>query len=83
MMITNPVKYKKLSDIKVGQVVEIKKLLTDSTIKRRLQDLGIIENSIIKCVLSSPSNDPIAYFVRGSVIALRKDISKNILVLEV
>ena len=42
--------------------------------------MGMIEGTTIECVLQSPLKDPIAYFVRGTLIALRKDDSKNIIV---
>lgn len=72
--------YKSLNDINIGEKVVVKEILSTGDIKRRLQDLGIIENTKIECVLKSPYNDPSAYLVRGTVIALRSEITKNILV---
>lgn len=50
-------------------------------IKRRILDLGMIKGTKIKPVLKSPSGDPIAYEVRGSIIAIRKEDSDKISVL--
>ena len=50
------------------------------TMRRRLLDLGIIEGTEIKPLYKSPSGNPTAYQVRGTVIALRSDISGKIMV---
>ena len=51
----------------------------DLTLKR-LMDLGIIKNTIIKAIHKSPSGNPTAYLVRGTVIALRNEDSQKITV---
>ena len=40
---------------------------------RRLLDLGFVPNTVVEAELRSPSGDPTAYRVRGSLIALRKE----------
>jgi len=40
--------------------------------RRRLMDLGILQGTVIKNEIVSAGGDPIAYRVRGAVIALRK-----------
>ncbi|MCI8482178.1 MAG: ferrous iron transport protein A [Clostridia bacterium] len=50
------------------------------TIRRRLLDLGIVKGTKILPVLKSPSGDPTAFLIRGSLIALRKDDANSILV---
>ncbi len=69
-----------LNKTKVGDIVKIVQINSEPSIKRRFQDLGIIKNSKLECVLKSPFNDPSAYLIRGTVIALREDDSKNIIV---
>jgi len=44
-----------------------------SGMRRRLQDIGLINGTIVQCVQKSPANDPIAYLIRGAVFALRRD----------
>lgn len=67
-----------LSDMRVGDKAIIKELNTNDNIKRRLLDLGLIKGTYIECVLESPFNDPLAYLIRGAVIAIRKEDSRNI-----
>lgn len=67
-----------LSEMKMGDKGIIKKLEVEENIKRRLLDLGLIEGTLIKCVLKSPFGDPLAYLVRGTVVAIRKEDGKNV-----
>ena len=67
-----------LSDMQIGDKGVIKKLNVNENIKRRLQDLGLIEETYIECILKSPFNDPSAYLIRGALIAIRKEDGKNI-----
>lgn len=69
-----------LDKISVGDKAKIVKINSDIEIKRRLLDLGIIPNSIIKSEFKSPFNDPVAYLIRGTTIALREEDAKNIVV---
>jgi DtxR family Mn-dependent transcriptional regulator len=41
--------------------------------RRRLLDLGILPGTIIQAEFTSPSGDPMAYRIRGALIALRKE----------
>jgi len=50
----------------------------NGNIKRRMLDLGIIEGTKIKPVLCSPLGDPTAYEVRGMMLSLREEDSRNI-----
>ncbi len=47
---------------------------------RRLTDLGLIEGTVVQCVQRSPAGDPIAYLIRGAVIALRRADASRIVV---
>lgn len=42
-------------------------------IEGRLRDIGFLEDEEIRCVNVSMLGDPIAYLIRGCVIALRRD----------
>lgn len=42
---------------------------------RRLLDLGLVEGAKIEPLYCSPSGGTRAYFLRGAVIALRKDVA--------
>lgn len=71
-----------LNNIKIGQNAVIKKMLNEEQMKRRLSDVGLIEGTTVCCVTRAPFGDPTAFGVRGAVIALREEDSKNILVEE-
>ncbi len=69
-----------LNNLKIGESGYIRKIFLEENIKRRLQELGFIDGTVIKCILKSPLNDPKAYFIKGTTIALRQEITENILV---
>ena len=69
-----------LTNLAVGQSAKIGRLDSQGGIRRRLQDIGLIEGTRVECVLKSPAADPIAYRVRGAVIALRNEDSDRITV---
>jgi DtxR family Mn-dependent transcriptional regulator len=48
--------------------------------RRRLLDLGVVPGTVIRSELSSMSGDPMAYRIRGAVIALRKAQADDILI---
>jgi DtxR family Mn-dependent transcriptional regulator len=48
--------------------------------RRRLLDLGVVEGTVIRAELRSLSGDPVAYRIRGAVIALRRAQARDILI---
>lgn len=69
-----------LADLKEGQLAKVVNIASTSPMRRRLQDLGVIEGTNILCLQKSPAGDPIAYFIRGAAIALRCEDSSSVLV---
>lgn len=69
-----------LNQLPLGKQCKVVKLLSDGLTRRRMLDLGLIDNTIIKALHKSPSGDPVAYLIRGAVIALRKETASTILV---
>ena len=67
-----------LSELRVGQTGTVLNIETTGSMRRRLLDLGIIEGTKIQCLHKSPSGNPVAYTIRGAVIALRTDDSEKI-----
>lgn len=59
----------------------IQELNCDGNIKRRLLDMGLVKGTNIKPILISPSKDPRAFEVRGSLIAIREEEAKRISVI--
>lgn len=60
-----------LTRLKPGQTAAVKALTAQGSMRRRLQDIGLIEGTLVECVGVSPLGDPSAYLIRGAVIALR------------
>lgn len=69
-----------LTDMETGDTAIVERLLSGSDMRRRLQDIGLIEGTCVECIMKSPGGDPIAYQIRGAVIALRKEDAENILI---
>lgn len=69
-----------LNELNVGNTGIVKMLLNNGLSRRRLLDLGIIPDTSISVERKSPSGNPIAYKIRGSVIALRNEEAKYIIV---
>ncbi len=46
--------------------------------RRRLLDLGLLPGTVVEAKMASPSGDPVAYRVRGAVIALRRSQADHI-----
>ena len=58
----------------------VKALFSTGSIRRRLLDIGLVENTEVECVGKSPLGDPCAYLIRGAVIAIRCEDGAKILV---
>lgn len=69
-----------LNDINPGERAKISRLLADGSIRRRLLDIGLIENTEVECLGRSPGGDPSAFLIRGAVIAIRAEDCGNILI---
>jgi DtxR family Mn-dependent transcriptional regulator len=48
--------------------------------RRRLLDLGLVPGTNIRCEFTSPFGSPRAYFLRGTLVALRREQADRILV---
>jgi ferrous iron transport protein A len=71
-----------LNFLPLGKKAKVKTLTSHGMIRRRMLDLGLISNTCIEALHKSPSGDPVAYQIRGAVIALRSEEASNILVKE-
>lgn len=70
----------KLAELKVGKKAKVLSVDANLNIKRRLQDIGLINGTTVECLYKSPLGDPKAFLIRGAVIALRYEDSSNILI---
>ena len=71
---------KRLNELFINEEGVIKKVVAPSNIKNRLIDIGFVKGTKIKKVLVSPGKDMVAYDIKGAVIAIRKDDTKEIIV---
>ena len=69
-----------LSELPIGSLGIVKKLAVKGAARRRMLDLGLILVTAVESLLKSPAGDPIAYRIRGAVIALRPEEAKKLLV---
>jgi DtxR family Mn-dependent transcriptional regulator len=69
-----------LADIRPGEAARVVRLADacQGPQRRRLLDLGVVPGTIVTAEFSSPGGDPIAYRIRGALIALRRVQAKLI-----
>lgn len=68
-----------LNNLNPGQHGTVQSLNCTGSMRRRLQDIGLIENTRVECIGKSPFGDPKAFLIRGAVIAIRFENCKDIL----
>ena len=69
-----------LNRLPVGKAGRVCALTLTGATRRRLLDLGLIEGTKVACIRRSPAGDPILYYFRDTMIALRNEDSKHITV---
>lgn len=67
-----------LDKLELNKTGYIQNLDCNESVKRRLLDLGLIKGTSITPLFISPSGDPTAFEVRGSVIAIRVEDTRLI-----
>ncbi|MCC6416090.1 MAG: FeoA domain-containing protein [Opitutaceae bacterium] len=69
-----------LADLQVGEEAQMLALGAScrGAERRRLFDLGFVPGTWLEVEMPSPAGDPVAYRVRGTVIALRHEQAKHI-----
>ena len=72
-----------LHALKVGESGMIIDLSAEGILRRRLLDLGFVPGVAVKSERKSPFGDPMAYKVRGAIIALRREETETISVTEI
>lgn len=71
-----------LAALRVGESAEVIRISPayQGPQRRRLLDLGVVPGTVITARLRSASGDPMAYEIRGALIALRREQASGILV---
>lgn len=63
-----------------GESGTVQRILLSGAMRRRLQDLGLMEGAPIQCCKKAPGGSPIAYCFCGTLVALRDKDACAILV---
>lgn len=69
-----------LSELPIGQWGRVVSLKARGMTRCRLLDLGLVPDTLVQAVRRSPLGDPIAYRIRGALIALRREEAGQVLV---
>lgn len=69
-----------LDKLTIGKHGILRRLTAEGITRRRLLDLGLVQDTPVKALYKSPAGDPIAYEIRGTVIALRSEEASQIIV---
>jgi DtxR family transcriptional regulator, Mn-dependent transcriptional regulator len=72
----------RLSQIRAGESAEVTRVsrTTRAPERRRFMDLGVLPGTVITAEFAAPGGDPMAYRIRGALIALRREQADQILV---
>ena len=69
-----------LSQLRKGENARVLNLSQGCTLRRRLQDLGLIPGTCLRCLYIAPAGSPAVYLIRGAMVALRRCDAKNVMV---
>lgn len=61
-----------LDELQPGEKAVVRHISPACLLRKRLMDLGLMDGTQIDCLHKARSGDPIAYDIRGAVIALRR-----------
>ena len=64
-----------------GEYAVIAELEQSGDLRRRLQDLGFVPGTEVGCAFRAPLGSPAAYWIKGTVVALRQSESQLIKVM--
>ena len=68
----------KLSSLEPGQSGRVLALRSEGFDRRRLLDLGLTPGTVVECAFPGPMKEPMAYRVRGALVALRPEQTDHI-----
>lgn len=68
-----------LDKLPLGSTSKVKSVNCGGILKTRLLDLGLVTDTPITALFRSPLGDPTAYEFRGSIIAIRDEEAREIL----
>ena len=62
-----------LTPLLTGKKARVVRLTARNQKRRRLLDLGLIPDTVVKSIRRSPAGDPTAYLIRGTTLGLRSE----------
>ena len=69
-----------LAAIAPGETVRVAEIRVEGALRRRLFDLGLIPQTLVSYRFAAPAGSPMAFTVRGAVLALRTADAQEIFV---
>lgn len=69
-----------LNHLPIGSLGKVLDLSSQGNTRRRMLDLGLVKDTYVSSLYKSPAGDPIAYEIRGAVIALREEDASKIFI---
>jgi len=72
---------KTLDVLQIGESAIIHSLNSTKLERRRMLDFGLIPEATITALYTSPFNNPTAYLIKGTVIALRNEDARKIIII--
>jgi DtxR family Mn-dependent transcriptional regulator len=70
----------RLSDLRPGESATVRDLECEGFGRRRLLDLGVTPGTRVDCLFAGLAPEPMAYRIRGAVIALRREQAVEIVI---
>ena len=67
-----------LTRLPIGRTAEVIDVGANGLTRNRLLDLGLVPSTVVEAIRKSPMGDPVAYKIRGAIIALRAEESRQI-----
>lgn len=61
-----------LSEIPIGQVVQVARIAGSGSFRRRLMELGLVPGTRVELLRVAPLGDPLELLVRGASLSIRK-----------
>ncbi|NMB06802.1 MAG: ferrous iron transport protein A [Tissierellia bacterium] len=69
-----------LDSMPVGKKCKVKEISKNTSIKKRLLDMGVVPGVTVEIMGKAPLGDPIEVLLRGYKLTLRKEEAANIFV---
>ena len=69
-----------LTHLQAGQWGSILRLDMEEPLRGRLADLGFLPGSSVRFLFAAPSGNPRAYWIQGTIIALRNQDGQSVIV---